>query len=726
MPPDSTGLKQAASTETSRENHLWFVLSVCMRRWKLITCTTLGAGLIYWLVSLYMWPAPQENYNAHAILAIEQSPFEGTIVEFVEPSSLLKTTPRDLVTRVREGEVAKDVVQAMIDEDVASGRAMGGVVTDDEFNASVRGITRALSIEPVDQTRTIRVSALSTSAREAARIVEYATRSFIEKHAEYILEGEQSVHVTVQEQIEDLRGRLDGTDGRLLDLRREMGFRTHEQVAADIKTIGRQIVEADTTRVETDAKMAEIEAQLREKKQGLPKALGQITDDVVTQLVKDLDNLVRKKAEMEVWAEPAHPDFRDLEAEILEKKTAILDALRKLDSGIGGGTNLWEERQNLRRQHVDLQLQMTALGIRTSTQVKLMAQLEERLPELAEKDKEYQHLVRESNHLRERLTRLLDAEFDVRTAIGQRSGQLERRGGVETSLATGMSRSVKRWMNFVIGALLGLVGGVCLALLWESLDTSFRTTDDVTTHLALEVIGTIPLMRFGRMRRRKRGDYVPVNEDEQVDACIVTQHDPKSPISEAYKSLRTNFQFATLTRKPKTIMVTSATPGEGKTTTAVNLAVTFADSALKVLIIDTDLRRPHVHHVLKMKRGPGLADVLREGLDVHTVIRSTRVKNLYTISSGHVPPNPSELIGSQRMESLMTQLRQEFDVIICDAPSLLVVTDPVLLAAQLDTIILVVAVNWARRETVLRSKKLLETANSQVAGVVLNGLEATR
>ncbi|MCL4694641.1 MAG: CpsD/CapB family tyrosine-protein kinase, partial [Candidatus Hydrogenedentes bacterium] len=260
----------------------------------------------------------------------------------------------------------------------------------------------------------------------------------------------------------------------------------------------------------------------------------------------------------------------------------------------------------------------------------------------------------------------------------------------------------------------------------EMNDTSIRSIEDVTDYIGLDVIGTIPQMRFGKAKTQRRGDYVVMTDEGNVDACIVSQHDPKSPISEAYRTLRTTCQLATLHQKPKTVMVTSSVPAEGKTTTAVNMAVTFADSGLRVLVVDTDLRRPHVHHVLRMERGPGLADVLREGYDVHTVIRPTRVENLWIISSGRVPPNPSELIGSDRMKKLLEQLGAEFDLVICDAPSMLVVTDPVLLATEVDTVVHVVSADHARRETVMRGKKLLETARANIAGVVLNNLKATR
>lgn len=323
--------------------------------------------------------------------------------------------------------------------------------------------------------------------------------------------------------------------------------------------------------------------------------------------------------------------------------------------------------------------------------------------------------------------RLFDKMLEAQTALQRGTSQIERRNDVRAQIDRGTAAAIRGWLNFVVGGIVGFMVGLGYAMLSEWRDTSIRRPEDVTEYLDLDLIGTIPLMQFGRMRgaRRSRRYAVPISEDE-VDASIVTKHDPKSPISEAYRALRTKFQFATLQTKPRTVMVTSSVPAEGKTTTAVNTAVTMADSGLRVLIMDTDLRRPNVHRVLKMDRGIGLADVLREGLDVRSAIRPTRVENMWMISSGRVPPNPSELIGSERMSRVMAQLGNTFDIVICDAPSILVVTDPVLLSKQVDATLMVVAAEYAGRETIMRAKNLLKAAGAPVAGVVLNGLEASR
>jgi capsular exopolysaccharide synthesis family protein len=504
-----------------------------------------------------------------------------------------------------------------------------------------------------------------------------------------------------------------------------MGFRTKDEVSNEIQNLTKEVISAETTQEEIRAKLGGIEEQMASKNEQLPMSIGQISDEIVTGLLAELNDLHRERIQLSVVWQPNQGPLRDLQARIEEKEQAILQAMQEVDAGVASGINVFEDRKHLRDQYLSLQLQLTSLDIQSSTNRRLINELEQLIPSLSEMDKDYQNMLREADQLRRQFDALLEKRLQIATGLNREQGYVERQN-VATASAAPVEQQVRPWMNFVIGAFVGLVIGFGLAVMAEMNDTSIRSIEDVTDYIGLDVIGTIPQMRFGKPKSQRRGDYVAMTAEGHVDSCIVTQHDPKSPISEAYRTLRTTFQLATLHQKPKTVMVTSSVPAEGKTTTAVNMAVTFADSGLRVLVIDTDLRRPHVHHVLRMERGPGLADVLREGYDVHTVIRPTRIENLWIISSGRVPPNPSELIGSERMRKLLEQLGNEFDLVICDAPSMLVVTDPVLLATEVDTVVHVVSADHARRETVMRGKKLLETARANVAGVVLNNLKATR
>jgi capsular exopolysaccharide synthesis family protein len=424
--------------------------------------------------------------------------------------------------------------------------------------------------------------------------------------------------------------------------------------------------------------------------------------------------------------EPDAPALEPLQEKIDFQTQVVMSALSDLEKRDGEG-DFWAERKDLYKQRFDAELEIANLDIQAGAHKRRYSELERNLPEIFVQSREYETLKHKAEEMRGQLDGMLDKEFQISMSIQRDGATVERRAGVQVVPTYGrIPRPL--WMSILAGAAVGFIIGLALALMREAMDTSIQSIEDANRYIGLEVIGTIPEMKFGKGKRRrnKGGTYVVSTDEEQIDACIVTQHDPKSPVSEAYRSFRTNFQFATIKKRPKTVMITSAVPGEGKTTTAVNFAVTMADRGMRVLIVDTDLRRPNVHRVLKMERGPGLADVLRERIPVKNVIRPTRVENLWIISSGRVPPNPSELIGSERMKKLMEELGQTFDFVVCDAPSILVVTDPVLLATHVDSVALVVSVKYAKRETIQRAKKLLETGNPAVAGVVLNALEATR
>lgn len=723
MATETAGLEQAAA-QSPRENQFRYILNVGLRRWRLIALFTLVASLGYGVFGLLEFRT-EPQYVGTTQLRVEQSPWEKDLLKDVGGKPLFLNTPQALVERVSRHGLAEDLTRALVQQAIAEGLPTGAISSEEEFMAKVAEMETRVKVEPNTEAGIIQITTTAPTQQEAKRVAEFAARVFIDRNRQFLLEEEEETHDFVLQKLDDVRQELDEADSRLWEFRKEMGFRTKAEVSAEIQKLTGEVLSAETTQEEVRAKMAGIEEQLVAKNEQLPMSIGQISDDIVTGLLQDLNELHRERITLSVVWQPNQGPLRDLQARIEEKEQAILQAMQEVDAGVASGMTVFEDRKNLRNQYLTLQLQLTSLDIQSSTNRRLINELEQLIPTLSEMDKDYQNLVREADQLRKQFDALLEKRLQIATGLNREQGYVERQT-VATASAMPLEQQVKPWMNFLIGAFVGLVIGFGLAVMAEMNDTSIRSIEDVTEYIGLDVIGTIPQMRFGKQKSQRRGDYVVMTDEGNVDACIVTQHDPKSPISEAYRTLRTTFQLATLHQKPKTVMVTSSVPAEGKTTTTVNMAVTFADSGMRVLVIDTDLRRPHVHHVLRMERGPGLADVLREGYDVHTVIRPTRVENLWIISSGRVPPNPSELIGSERMRKLLEQLGSEFDLVICDAPSMLVVTDPVLLATEVDTVVHVVSADHARRETVMRGKKLLETARANIAGVVLNNLKATR
>lgn len=201
---------------------------------------------------------------------------------------------------------------------------------------------------------------------------------------------------------------------------------------------------------------------------------------------------------------------------------------------------------------------------------------------------------------------------------------------------------------------------------------------------------------------------------------LVVHNNPKSPVAESYRVLRTNIQFASIDKQVKVIAVTSASPGEGKTTTIANLAITFAQAGSKVLLIDADLRKPAVHKMFELPNLEGMTTVIAKHEEPTSYISKTIVQNLYILTSGPIPPNPSELLSSNAMKNLMAKLREEFDIILLDAPPVGVVTDAAVLSTIVDGTILVVSSGQVEIEAVQRAKELLAKVNANVLGVTLN------
>lgn len=201
---------------------------------------------------------------------------------------------------------------------------------------------------------------------------------------------------------------------------------------------------------------------------------------------------------------------------------------------------------------------------------------------------------------------------------------------------------------------------------------------------------------------------------------LVAKNNPKSPISEQYRTIRTNIQFSTVDTKIRSILVTSSSPSEGKSTTAGNLAVVFAQQGKKVLLVDSDLRRPTMHFVFDITNNIGLTNVLMKQTSLAKAVYRADEENLYVLPSGPVPPNPAELLASKAMDELVEEMYREFDIVLFDSPPLLAVTDAQILANRCDGTILVVRSAKSDKDEVRKAKELLDSVNANLLGAVLN------
>jgi succinoglycan biosynthesis transport protein ExoP len=267
-------------------------------------------------------------------------------------------------------------------------------------------------------------------------------------------------------------------------------------------------------------------------------------------------------------------------------------------------------------------------------------------------------------------------------------------------------------MNIAIAGMLGLMAGLGLVLLVEYLDNTIKTPEDVLKYTQLSVIGSIPDFN-GESSKRKHTNRI---------TRLISSPSMKAPVAEAYKTLRTNIQYSNLDNNLKVILVTSSVQSEGKTSTSTNLAISMAQSDLRVLLIDCDLRRSHIHRVFHILNVKGLTNVLAENLDYHQILNSVGIPNLDILTSGPKPPNPSEILGSARMEAFMKKVSAEFDVIILDAPPILPVADAMVLSKLADGVILVMEYGATTHETAMRAKESMEKVGAKILGAVINDI----
>lgn len=280
---------------------------------------------------------------------------------------------------------------------------------------------------------------------------------------------------------------------------------------------------------------------------------------------------------------------------------------------------------------------------------------------------------------------------------------------VEPAAVSSSPVSPKIMVNSIVAAFIGLLIGIGIALLMEYLDDTIKTAQDIAQSLSLPALATIARVRGMR-------DY---------GRALFAYNNPKAPIAEAYRMLRTNVQFSSLDKPMNTLLVTSTNPGEGKSVTAANLGVVFAQAGKRVILIDSDLRRPTQQKLFNTDNARGLTTLLLDDQpDVSSVVRQTPVNNLRLITSGPIPPSPSEILGSQRMEALTKYLKTQADILIFDSPPVLAVTDSSVLASRMSGAILVVDSGATRRQAALQAVQALRNVGCDVLGVVLNKIHS--
>jgi capsular exopolysaccharide synthesis family protein len=328
----------------------------------------------------------------------------------------------------------------------------------------------------------------------------------------------------------------------------------------------------------------------------------------------------------------------------------------------------------------------------------------------------------------------LETNKQILNTLLQRQRELQITGGdrpnnvsvATTARVPGAPIGPQRTRNIFLALILSLAAGVGLAFLLDYLDDTLKSVTDIDRYIHLPALAVIPALRSeSRLRLKVMGGAGAAAEGpDKESTALALIGDVRSPVAEAYRHLRTSLLLSSAGQPPKTILVTSSQASEGKTTTAVNTAIMLAHTGAEVLVVDCDLRRPRLHSHFKVPNVRGITNYLSGETDLDELLQTfEQLPNLKIMTSGPVPPNPAELLGSNEMRKLLSELGERFTHVIIDSPPAISFTDASILSTMVDGVMLVVHSGRSSRAVVRRAKQQLMDVGANIFGVVLNNVK---
>ena len=423
-----------------------------------------------------------------------------------------------------------------------------------------------------------------------------------------------------------------------------------------------------------------------------------------------------------------HPQMKLLQEELAKTKNTLDTEIQKFIAISLSQDPLSARNEVLMRiVQAEVELEIARTHVNGLEQTKAI--FEDRLITLPDKELEYARLLR-SMTLDEKIYGIMMEKYeDARIAEQAKIGNIRVLDYAEMPSAPIKPRVS---MNMLVGLFLGLGLGIGAAFLVHSLDTKLRTLEDMENYVRLPIMGTIPVIQESESRIVEFNNMIEQAEGENKEQLskslhfvmmqLVSHYAPKSPIAESYRTLRTNI----LAKKPAgstTLLITSSGPKEGKSTTIVNLAITLSQMNSKVILVDMDMRRPMVHNKFGVEKENGLSDYLIDNdVPLEQVVKASGIPNLDVITSGFIPPNPSELISSSQTDKLIEDLRARYDFILFDTPPIIAVTDALILTKKVDLTFIVVHCGYTEKGIIKRTKELMENIDATIDGIIVNGV----
>ena len=604
-------------------------------------------------------------------------------------------------------------------------------------------LIKEINVSAERETDIVNVSFKSTNPEEAQAVINSIMSSYQEENLTYA----RAEATTVREFLEK---QLDVTSKKLAISEEDL---REYKITHEVFSLSEETKEMITNMVEFEAQLSSARTDLQvvvQKLNYLKSELSKLDDtlgdemiSISSPLLEQLrQKLIESESQLAIYLTKKgytenHPQLVSLRNEIDNVKQQMKIEIDKILTVNKYSFNPLDRRHELFTEIIATEIEYQTANAKAIALESVVEEYSVKMSGLPDAELELARLER-AKSINEQVYSMLITRYEE--AKISEEGKLSNIRIISSASVPKSPVSPKVKMNILIGLLLGLGLGIGAAFLLESLDTKINNLSDVEKFVHLPILGTIPDIQLDTKQMadiedklRKEKDKEKIKElkttQRQMAARLVPFYSPKSPVAEAYRTFRTNAVSipSKVSKKGRTYLVTSSGPKEGKTTSSANLAITLSQMRSKTILIDCDMRRPMVHNLFLVDRENGLSKYLTtEDVDIHEIIKPSGIDNLDIITSGHVPPNPSELLSSQRMDLLLDELRQEYEYIIVDSPPIIAVTDALIISKKVDHLIIVIRVNSTDREIIEQAKNLLKNIDEKAEGVLVNGIEVKR
>jgi len=565
---------------------------------------------------------------------------------------------------------------------------------DDSDAQLVSAFLSRINVTPIRNSRLVDLHFTARDPRLAALAVNTLADVYIEKKLETKLKAVKNAVLWLHERVDEERKKVEIAERKLLAYKEKKGIFTDfssdvEKITAQkLAKLNAQVIDAEAHRVEAETRYKQALA-LKKNPDMLDSIPEVLRNDLIREIKQMEVNLYKRISELSKKYGKNHPKMISVQSEI----------------------NSLNDRKHKEIQRVinSLRNEYQVALAKEKTLLQALSKQKKESMDLNQKSIQYGALQREAESARHMYELLIKRFKETSLTEDMKTGNVRIVDPAEVPKSP--IRPRKR-LNIFLGIVFGLFMGIVVAFTFEFLDNTLKNPEDIRNYLNIPYLGPVPTFDIDR--------------EDIENPELITQYSPKSTASESYRGIRTSLLFSSADRPPKIILVTSAGPSEGKTLTSTNLAITMAQAGSRVVIVDCDMRKPKVHKMFGIGRDKGMSSVLVSNeLDniLQEVIIHTDIPNLDVIPCGPIPPNPSEIIGSQKMSRIMEKLQEQYDRIILDSPPITAVTDSTVLAKFVDGVMLVVHAGVTPRQVVKTGLEQVQGVDANVLGAVLNDVD---